>query len=98
MFTFGDPNPRSFSRGKRGVAGSLTFTVFDRDALAGIKNESAVHRSGWNQSQDPTGVAQQPAHLDHLNTMDQNLNRFKQAETPHYADEIPPFDITITFN
>lgn len=96
IFTFGDPNPRSFSRGKRGIAGSLTFTVLDRDALTNIKSESNVYRHGFNHSDDPTGVNQQPAHLDHEMTMDQNLERFKQAERPHYADEIPPFDITIS--
>lgn len=29
----GSPDPRSFSRGKRGVAGQMIFTQFDRDAL-----------------------------------------------------------------
>ena len=29
----GCAEPRSFSRGKRGIAGTLVFTVFDRDAL-----------------------------------------------------------------
>jgi hypothetical protein len=29
----GSADPRSFSRGKRGVAGSLIFLVFDRSAL-----------------------------------------------------------------
>lgn len=33
VFTLGSPDPRSFSRGKRGIAGSLVFAVFDRDAL-----------------------------------------------------------------
>jgi hypothetical protein len=33
IYTMGSPNPRSFSRGKRGIAGSLIFTVFDRPAL-----------------------------------------------------------------
>lgn len=33
VFTLGSPDPRSFSRGKRGIAGSLAFAVFDRDAL-----------------------------------------------------------------
>ena len=97
VFTFGDPNPRSFSRGKRGVAGSITFTVFDRDALTQIKNESGVHRHGFNHSDDPRGINQQPAHLDHITTMSDNIARWSKVETPHYADEIPPFDITISF-
>lgn len=33
VYTMGSPDPRSFSRGKRGIAGSLIFAVFDRDAL-----------------------------------------------------------------
>lgn len=33
VYTLGNPDPRSFSRGKRGIAGSLVFAVFDRDAL-----------------------------------------------------------------
>jgi hypothetical protein len=33
IYTMGSPDPRSFSRGKRGISGSMIFTQFDRDAL-----------------------------------------------------------------
>jgi len=33
VYTMGSPDPRSFSRGKRGISGSLVFVQFDRDAL-----------------------------------------------------------------
>ena len=33
VYTIGYANPRSFSRGKRGIAGSMIFTLFDRSAL-----------------------------------------------------------------
>jgi hypothetical protein len=33
LYTMGSPDPRSFSRGKRGIAGSLIFLVFDRSNL-----------------------------------------------------------------
>ncbi len=36
VYTFGSANPRSISRGKRGTAGSLMFTLFDRDAFYGL--------------------------------------------------------------
>ena len=36
LYTMGSANPRSFSRGKRGIAGSLIFLVFDRSALLDI--------------------------------------------------------------
>ena len=40
MYTMGSAEPRSFSRGKRGIAGSLVFTVFDRDALIEAMQEN----------------------------------------------------------
>lgn len=36
IYTMGSANPRSFSRGKRGIAGTLIFIVFDRSAILGI--------------------------------------------------------------
>ena len=33
VYTMGSPDPRAFNRGKRGIAGSLIFIVFDRAAL-----------------------------------------------------------------
>jgi hypothetical protein len=33
IYTLGSANPRSFSRNKRGIAGTLVFSVFNRDAL-----------------------------------------------------------------
>lgn len=33
VFTLGSADARSFSRGKRGIAGSMVFAVFDHDAL-----------------------------------------------------------------
>jgi hypothetical protein len=35
LYTMGSADPRSFSRGKRGIAGTLIFLVFDRHALLG---------------------------------------------------------------
>lgn len=33
IYTMGSDNPRGFSRGRRGIAGSLVFAVFDRNAF-----------------------------------------------------------------
>ncbi len=35
IYTMGSADPRSFSRGKRGIAGTLIFIVFDRHAVLG---------------------------------------------------------------
>jgi hypothetical protein len=36
LYTLGSVDPRGFSRGKRGIAGSLIFTIFDRSALGRV--------------------------------------------------------------
>jgi hypothetical protein len=45
IYTMGSPDPRSFSRGKRGIAGSLVFVFFDKaallDALTGMTANGA---------------------------------------------------------
>ena len=43
VFTCGSPDARSFSRGKRGLAGSMVFAVFDHDALV------TALQSVWNE-------------------------------------------------
>jgi hypothetical protein len=47
VFTLGDANAKSFSRGKRGIAGSMVFAVFDHDSLV-----SAI-QSVWGQVAPP---------------------------------------------
>jgi hypothetical protein len=98
----GSPDPRSFSRGKRGIAGSLVFTVFDKDSFYNLKlgdvegkystasanvdengNQTTYSMDQWDQ--------QMQALLDSGNSLStDNLEAM-------YADQIPPFDITITF-
>jgi len=45
LYTMGSANPRSFSRGKRGIAGSLIFLVFDRSALLDISRQDTTGES-----------------------------------------------------
>lgn len=40
VYTMGSADPRSFSRGKRGIAGSLVFMLFDRSALLDAFDDS----------------------------------------------------------
>ena len=115
----GSPEPRSFSRGKRGVAGSLVFTVFDRDALLAalqehVKKEQTFHRIGgeeleyerisvdeWDSKM--TAIAMNGVDTDSSGNVfsdkasTQMTRNASTAATPRYADEIPPFDITISF-
>ena len=40
VYTMGSPDPRAFARSKRGIAGSMILTTFDRHALADFMRES----------------------------------------------------------
>jgi len=97
IYTMGDPNPRSFSRGKRGIAGSLVFTVFDRDALHSLKQTDSVYAHGLNSTQMPENEVL-PVH-EIANRVDGNSPQtaWKNKRKPIFSDEIPPFDITINF-
>ncbi|MGM0165016.1 hypothetical protein [Enterococcus sp. DIV1059_2] len=98
IYTMGDPNPKSFSRGKRGIAGSLVFTVFDRDSLKEIKSQSLINASGLNTSSiHKTGTAPEGVSAAAGKSLDSIVSQWQTQRNPVYTDEIPPFDITITF-
>jgi hypothetical protein len=96
VFTMGSPNPRSFSRGKRGIAGSLIFMTFDRPALYNLiasnagNDEFKIWTRTWNVLPN-TGTASAIAPIDSADGM--GLSHV----LPYYADQVPPFDITVTF-
>lgn len=43
LYTMGSADPRSFSRGKRGIAGSMVFMVFNANALLESLRENAFY-------------------------------------------------------
>ena len=105
VYTMGSPEPRSFSRGKRGIAGTLVFTVFDRDALieALIRQNGKVERIG----SDDLSTVTTPMSIDEwdrimtgdvMKSSDiYTKSNITHIDNPVYADEIPPFDVTISF-
>lgn len=114
VYTMGSAEPRSFSRGKRGIAGTLVFTVFDRDALieefkekldgttTGVQKFKA-ERNGDNDV-NFISVEDWDAEMSkHANVGDQtgtsigNTSNLVSKYQPIYADEILPFDVTISF-
>jgi len=124
IYTMGSADPRSFSRGKRGIAGTLIFIVFDRHALLGSmgvfapRNQQRKFQSDTDDlrpklTQTATGaVASKNLRGETLtatsgnspgNVVQQqesalaNDNIFSDQEVtvPWFADQIPPFDITL---
>ena len=91
---------------KRGIAGTLVFTVFDRDALIDamqdhIKREKTFHRIGNDNvnefsriSIDEWDKQMTDAAAQNASTITKNISN---AATPEYDDEVPPFNITISF-
>jgi hypothetical protein len=100
VYTMGKADPRSFARGKRGIAGSLIFIVFDKHSLldrfqnatfSADKDEKGIrNKIGASLAGDFTLSAEDAF------TQGQADSSFNQElVNPWYADQIPPFDIVL---
>lgn len=100
IYTMGSPNPRSFSRGKRGIAGSMIFTTFDRPALYEMLLKHVIDDSVkyFTRSSNVMPGFDTNGNVTHRGiTPVQYQTRDIAKAFPYYADQIPPFDVTITF-
>lgn len=110
IYVMGSPDPMSFSRGKRGIAGSMVFTVFNRDALSFLKEGDRNNIYTAYANQHPTQVSAEDTGSIRLLSpeeweaeMNDNLGNnsgvrgFKNVNA-YYADEIKPFDVSITLH
>ena len=114
VYTMGSAEPRSFSRGKRGIAGTLVFTVFNRDALIEEFKEKlngetlGIQKFKSEGSREYLAIEDWDAQMSGYatagnskpnpdGTTDGKVSDLVGKYAPIYADEILPFDITITF-
>jgi len=101
IYTMGSPNPRSFSRGKRGIGGSLIFTVFDRPGLYNmLDSDRGRNMRYWTRSHNVlpgAGAATTGRARNRGIVPVGNQQVDVRSGIPYYADQIPPFDVTITF-
>jgi len=109
IYTMGDPDPRAFSRGKRAIAGSMVFILFDRDPLLyymqNLKVSVDKDAVRWNiltrstEGPDIGGAAGVKAGDIAANpilgfeTFADNSDQI--VSSPWYSDQVPPFDISI---
>ena len=114
VYTMGSAEPRSFSRGKRGIAGNLVFISFNRDALLAELGDITIQKykandAAWLADQDAAqfiSIEQWDAYMSNLanpngtsgtvGTIGDTKNLVTDQAKPKYADEILPFDITIS--
>lgn len=91
VYVMGSPNPKSFSRGKRGIAGSLIFVMLNRSNLLGAMQDEALY---WAKagSKVRDGSEYDEAKLANVEA-DYGDARLSYA---WYHDQLPPFDITLS--
>jgi hypothetical protein len=94
IYTMGSADPRSFSRGKRGIAGTLIFTVFDRSALIATF-QGMDDKSGWFFAHD-TDVQKHTTGEAQAQQAYQDVNTDNTWQPAWYPDQVPPFDIVLT--
>lgn len=111
IYTLGSPEPRSFSRGKRGIVGNLVFISFNRDALlseiganqkiskfhgndAATLLEKGENRflaiDNWDDYMTKAALQSQATPSEYTQAL------VNDKAKPMYADELLPFDITIS--
>jgi hypothetical protein len=119
IYTMGSADPRSFSRGKRGIAGTLIFVVFDKHAILGTLgglatdnglpfqsdiddirpafNKFANQDTALGSSLSSVGAsANTPANtVQNQESGLTNIGDDQKIAAAWYADQIPPFDITL---
>lgn len=98
IYVVGQVDPVSYSRGKRGHAGSLIFTNFDRAALYDIMNwgQTDDKRRYWYWAKNTDIPAGGRALLLNENE-DIAIGKLGvEKRTANYADQIPPFTISLT--
>lgn len=110
IYTMGSADPRSFSRAKRGIAGSLIFIVFDRHALIGLAQSAKARFSKDRDEIKPVFGADNKLAPEATSSSLSGVtfaslvfdaespvigNSDQEADLPWYSDQIPPFDITL---
>ena len=108
IYTMGSADPRSFSRGKRGLAGTLVFIMFDRAVMINALSEIHFYADKDDIHPEYTNANNFDANLQSLNKAVSSESQIQGQESPidavgadhqtappWYADQIIPFDITL---
>jgi len=101
VYTMGSADPRAFSRGKRGIAGSLIFVVLNRSNLLEAMGEKALF---WASQEDITYQRKQRSAGSSAPSPDQvpnagvDMSQLGEVRKSYawYHDQLPPFNITLT--
>lgn len=102
IYVLGEANPRAFSRGKRGIAGSLIFIQFDTHAiLETFDGTGDLGRFAKKKYEiNPDTLSKNDEELktqrdDAFRGVAENPGSMASIQNAFYADQIPAFDITV---
>lgn len=116
VYTMGSADCRSYSRGKRGIAGTLVFIVFDRHVMLSTLGGYAAQGDGlafqsdiddirpefrfpgtgsFEASLSSTSGVTASTVVQGQETAISNVKADQELAMPWYADQIPPFDVTL---
>jgi len=112
IYTMGSVDPRGYSRGKRGIAGSLVFTIFDRSALSALTDKDQprharyfakftdVANPGDFAASGGTGMGRENT-ADMVEAAQGSLDAqgalfYSDLRNVNYVDQMPPFDIVLS--
>lgn len=107
IYVMGHKNPRAFSRGKRGIAGTCVFVMFDGHVLLQEMGLYADGPPNFLSSKDeyrPSGESDGLVNVNPISdafdlTREDTSVDFEagyETAAAWYVDQIPPFDVTIT--
>lgn len=106
LWSMGSSDFRAVAKGKRSVSGTLVFTVFDKDPLVRdiFNNMRATsigsHLENPLVKNGPTSTSNlyDGAQGDQIASMKAatNVRNLVMKQVRRYADQLPPFDITIS--
>lgn len=104
IYTMGSADPRSFSRGKRGIAGTVVFVVFDRHTIlstiggmapdGGLLFQSDIDDIRPDYSTNGLNAVPQPVQNSE-SPLDGGPASDQELASAWYVDQIPPFDVTL---
>lgn len=104
IYTMGSADPRGFARNKRGIAGSLVFITFDKDAFMNhMYNAGTAASNFWAHKNDEKTLFSSGSAFDSslqdvtspINTLS-NAGDERMADRAWYADQILPFDVNLS--
>jgi len=99
IYTLGSVDAVAFGRGKRGHAGSLIFTNFDRHALFDLKKESEANGKPlryYRKGTDIPAGGRSKLLGAQLDEGDLRSLGWSTPQEANYSDQIPPFTLTLT--